>query len=67
MASAGAGVVPSEDAISITYLDIKGLAEPVRLALTVGGVAFEDRRVGYDEVARLRAAGELPFGQGQSC
>ena len=50
----------------LTVLYAKGYAEHVRLALTVGGIAFEDRRVGYDEVARMRAAGELPFGQVQT-
>jgi len=50
----------------LTVLSAKGYAEHVRLALTVGGIAFEDRRVGYDEVARMRAAGELPFGQVQT-
>jgi len=52
--------VPS---LVLTYLDIPGFAEPIRLVLAVGGVAFEDRRVGYDEVARLRLAGDLPNGQ----
>ena len=71
------GGLPAEDAFHLccpgwailrilTVLFAKGLAEPVRLALAVGEIAFEDRRVGYDEVARMRAAGELPFGQVQT-
>ena len=44
----------------LTYLDIKGLGEPIRLALAIGGVEFVDRRVSYEEVAALRAAGKLP-------
>ena len=31
--------------IRLTYLDIKGAAEPIRLALHLGKVPFEDRRV----------------------
>ena len=53
----------SDEKIVLTYLDIRGLAEPVRLALTIGGLSFEDRRVTYEDVAKLRASGELPFGQ----
>lgn len=47
----------------LTYLDIKGFAEPIRLALSIGEVPFEDRRVSYEEVKSMRSAGELPFGQ----
>lgn len=47
----------------LTYLDFPGIAEPIRLALFVGGVDFEDRRVSYAEVADMRNRGELPFGQ----
>jgi glutathione S-transferase len=50
--------------VRLTYLDIKGIAEPIRLALFVGGIDFEDVRVGYEEVAALRESGKLaPFGQ----
>lgn len=41
--------------IVLKYLDIKGLAEPVRLALHIGGVEFEDVRVTYDDVAATKA------------
>ena len=47
----------------LTYLDIEGLAEPIRLAFDIGSVKYVDRRVGYDDIARLRECGELPFGQ----
>jgi glutathione S-transferase len=53
----------SRPALRLTYLDIKSKAEPIRLALAIGGIPFEDRRVSYDQVASMRAAGELPFGQ----
>ena len=49
--------------IVLTYLDARMLAEPIRLALWVGEVAFEDERISYDEVQKRRAAGALPFGQ----
>eukprot|EP00927_Polykrikos_kofoidii_P052971 TRINITY_DN47043_c0_g1_i1.p1 TRINITY_DN47043_c0_g1~~TRINITY_DN47043_c0_g1_i1.p1 ORF type:complete len:244 (-),score=29.76 TRINITY_DN47043_c0_g1_i1:68-799(-) len=49
--------------LRLIYLDIKGLAEPIRLVFAVGGVPFEDVRVSYEEVAAMRAAGRLPFGQ----
>jgi|AntAceMinimDraft_1070359.scaffolds.fasta_scaffold112498_1 glutathione S-transferase len=39
----------------LTYLNIKGLAEPVRLALHIGGIAFDDVRVTYEQVAAMRA------------
>ena len=47
----------------LTYLDARMLAEPVRLALFIGEVDFEDERIDYAEVARRRDAGLLPFGQ----
>ena len=40
-----------------------GPAEPARLALTIGGVAFEDARVSREEMQALKAAGKLPCGQ----
>ncbi|KAJ1457397.1 hypothetical protein M885DRAFT_481216 [Pelagophyceae sp. CCMP2097] len=49
--------------LKLTYLDIPGVAECIRLALWVGGVDFIDERVSYAEVAALRASGALPFGQ----
>jgi len=54
--------------IKLTYFDIPGFGDPLRLTLAVGGIAFEDERLpadaaGYAEVARRRAAGTLPFGQ----
>lgn len=49
--------------LRLSYLDIKGLAEPIRLALAIGGLEFEDVRLSYAGVADLRAAGRLPFGQ----
>lgn len=47
----------------LTYLDIKGFAESIRLALIIGHVDFEDRRVTYEDISQMRNDGELPFGQ----
>lgn len=48
--------------LKLSYFDFHGgRAEPVRLALAVGGVAFEDHRFTFPEFGELRKA--LPFGQ----
>lgn len=49
--------------LRFTYLDIPGKGEAIRLALYVGGLEFEDRRVSYAQIAEMRQSGELPFGQ----
>lgn len=59
--AASSGQTPRR--LRLTYLDIKGFGEPVRLALFVGGLPFEDHRVSHEEVAEMRNRGELPFGQ----
>ena len=45
------------------YLDKRVKGECIRLALVVGGMPFEDIRCSYEEVAKLRAQGRLPFSQ----
>ena len=45
------------------YFPIQGPAEPARLALTLGGVPFEDVRHSRDEMRKMKEAGELPYGQ----
>lgn len=48
--------------LKITYFDMHGgRAEPVRLALAIGGIDFEDHRFAYPEFATVRQA--TPFGQ----
>jgi glutathione S-transferase len=48
--------------LKLTYFDIHGgRAEAARLALALGGVAFEDHRFSFAEFAELRKA--TPFGQ----
>jgi glutathione S-transferase len=50
--------------VKLSYFDIEGLAEKVRLTLKVGGVPFEDHRVSFPEWATLQATtphGQLPI------
>lgn len=49
-------------ALKLTYFDFHGgRAEPVRLALHLGGVAFEDHRFAFPQFAEVRR--QTPFGQ----
>jgi glutathione S-transferase len=45
----------------LTYLDFRGLAEPIRLMFEDLGVDYEDRRVGGEAWAALKP--QLPFAQ----
>ena len=63
MATSTATPAPCPPTLTLTYLNIRGLAEPIRLALTLAKVPFDDRRVDYDAVKRLRESGHLPTGQ----
>lgn len=56
-------VKSGSEQLILTYLDIKGYAEPIRLALRIGAIPFHDNRVSYQQIAEMRAAGKLPFGQ----
>jgi len=50
--------------IKLTYFAIEGPAEKIRLALTVGGIEFEDDRVTFDKWAELKPKtkyGQLPL------
>jgi prostaglandin-H2 D-isomerase / glutathione transferase len=48
--------------LKLSYFDMHGgRAEPVRLALAIGGVAFEDHRFAYPAFAEVRKT--TPFGQ----
>ncbi|MEI8029231.1 MAG: glutathione S-transferase family protein [Comamonadaceae bacterium] len=48
--------------LKLTYFDTHGgRAEPARLALAIGGIAFEDHRFTFPEFAEVRKA--TPFGQ----
>ena len=47
--------------LKLTYFAIKGRAEPIRLAFHIGGIAFEDHRIGHEEWPALKPT--LPFQQ----
>jgi glutathione S-transferase len=48
--------------LKLTYFDFQGgRAEPARLALAIGGIAFEDYRFSFAEFAEVRKS--TPFGQ----
>lgn len=49
--------------LTLTYVDQAGRAEPIRLALFIGGIAFEDERIVQDEVAIRKGLQLLPFDQ----
>lgn len=43
----------------LTYFDISGRAEATRLAFTIGGIHFEDKRISFAEFPTL--APSMPF------
>jgi len=48
----------------LTYFDIQGAAEKVRLAFVLSGVAFEDERVNFAQWGDMKATtkfGQLPL------
>ncbi|KAE9013494.1 hypothetical protein PR003_g14762 [Phytophthora rubi] len=47
--------------LKLVYFPFPGRAEPIRLALFIGGIQFEDERVSADELDRRRSS--LPFNQ----
>jgi glutathione S-transferase len=49
--------------IKVTYFNIKARAEPIRLALTIGGIAFEDERIGKEQFVSLKEQNAWPFRQ----
>ena len=61
--SAGTYPSPGPPKLKLTYLNIKGIAEPIRLALHIAGIEFEDERITYEQIAERREAGALPNGQ----
>jgi len=48
-------------AIQLTYFDIQGAAEKVRLALVLGGIPFSDERVPFDKWGEMKP--KTPYGQ----
>lgn len=47
--------------LKITYFDFGGRAEPARLAMHIGGIAFDDHRFGFADFPEVRKT--TPFGQ----
>lgn len=48
--------------IKLTYFDTFGRAGPIRLALAVGGIEFEDVRLSQEEFIAKKTAGAYTFG-----
>lgn len=48
--------------LRLRYFPFPGRAGPIRDALNLGGIAFEDEHVPPQEFGTRRAAGEFPFG-----
>jgi len=57
-ASSASGADPR---LTLTYFDIQGVGEKVRLALSLGKVPFDDARVQFGEWAELKP--KTPYGQ----
>jgi len=47
--------------IKLTYFNIEGAAEPLRLALKVSGTDFEDDRIAFKDWKELKT--KMPYGQ----
>ncbi|KAH7478975.1 hypothetical protein KRP22_010973 [Phytophthora ramorum] len=47
--------------LKLKYFPVPGRAEPIRLTFFIGGIAFEDERLSFDEFAKIKAS--LPFNQ----
>ena len=48
--------------LRLRYLEFPGRAQAIRDTLRIGGIAFIDEHLTYDQFRDCRAAGELPFG-----
>lgn len=51
-----------EDNIKLYYFNSAGRAEPIRLALYIGGIDFEDIRLTQDQFKSLKTSGFFKFG-----
>ncbi|CAK0880835.1 unnamed protein product, partial [Prorocentrum cordatum] len=52
--------------LKLTYFNIEGVVEKVRLALVLGGIEFEDERVSFDKWQEMKPTtkyGQLPLMQ----
>lgn len=48
--------------LKLTYFDGPGRAEPIRIALFLSGIAFEDHRVKFPQFMEAKLKGEYPLG-----
>lgn len=48
--------------LKLTYFDAPGRAEPIRIALRMAGLPFEDERLKFPEFAERKQRGSLPLG-----
>lgn len=48
--------------LAVTYFDAPGRAEPIRIALHLAGLAFEDRRLSFAQFQEKKASGGFPLG-----
>ncbi|MBA2664559.1 MAG: glutathione S-transferase family protein [Bradymonadaceae bacterium] len=48
--------------LKLTYFDAAGRAEPLRIALFIAGLPFEDNRLSFEQFAALKQAGAFPLG-----
>jgi glutathione S-transferase len=46
----------------LSYFDGPGRAEPIRIALRISGISFDDHRFKFPEFSQLRAEGAFPLG-----
>ena len=47
----------------LTYFDIHGKAEPMRMCLQMAGAQFTNNTVNHQEFAAMKEAGTVPSGQ----
>ncbi len=48
--------------LKLTYFDAPGRAEPIRIALRLAGLAFEDERLKFPQFAEKKQQGAFPLG-----
>jgi glutathione S-transferase len=48
--------------LKLTYFDAPGRAEPIRVALALAGLPFEDHRLNFAEFGALKQQGAFPLG-----